>query len=371
MRRATIDINQSALTHNLQQVKHRAPHSKILAMVKANAYGHGIENILPALDKADALGVACFEEARQLRRLGWRKSLVIIEGVFSEAEWHDSLNNDCQNLIHHLPQVSWAIDHLPHINSPSRTLWLKLNSGMNRLGFEPDTIIAVAKRLHDAGYKLILTSHFANADDANHTLNSEQIHTFNSVLKQLHREVSPSIKASLCNSAAIFNFPECHYDWVRPGIMLYGSSPLKNKTAKHLNLKAVMRLRATLMAIHHISAGTSIGYGSLYVTDKPTRKGIVSVGYGDGYPRVVNESAWVSVEVDTKKVKCPIIGRVAMDMIAIDLSQVPEAQINSRITLWGEIDDSEPSVDEIAASANTIGYELMCRMTPRALRQIS
>ncbi|SJM71332.1 alanine racemase [Psychrobacter piechaudii] len=380
MRNASITINSAALTHNLNQVIKKIPEkTKVLAMVKADAYGHGVKHCILSLQQADALGVACFDEAKQIRSLGWQKGIVLIEGVFSQQEWAESIEADCQSIIHHQKQVQWAVDQLPAADSACRTLWLKLNTGMNRLGFEPEEIVAVAKTLVDAGYNLILTSHFANADRPDHPSNVNQIKIFTEALTELREQVDSNIKASLCNSAGILNFPECHFDWVRPGIMLYGSTPLEGISARDLQLKPVMTFAASLMAIHNIAAGAPVGYGSRFVANRPIVKGIVSIGYGDGYPRVVDGSAWVTVKQmasdsteseTTVSYKCPVIGRVAMDMIAIDLTEVPNPMVGYKVVLWGDPEQAEPSVDEIANSAHTLGYELLCRVTQRPTRVV-
>lgn len=385
MRHASITLNSAALTHNLNQVINKIPEkTQVLAMVKADAYGHGVRHCVPGLQQADALGVACFDEAKQIRDLGWQKGVVLIEGVFSQQEWAESIEAKCQSIIHHQNQVQWALANLPTADSPCRTIWLKLNTGMNRLGFEPEEIVAVAKTLVDAGYNLILTSHFANADRPDHPSNANQIKVFTDALTQLREQVDGHIKASLCNSSGIINFPECHFDWVRPGIMLYGSTPLEGISAQELQLKPVMTFSASLMAIHNIAAGAPVGYGSRFVANRPIVKGIVSIGYGDGYPRVVDGSAWVTVKPQPSEgdrdsstgakeavsYKCPVIGRVAMDMIAIDLTEVPNPTVGYQVTLWGDPDKSEPSVDEIANSAHTLGYELLCRVTQRPTRVV-
>ncbi|HAO59022.1 MAG TPA: alanine racemase [Psychrobacter sp.] len=385
MRHASITLNSAALTHNLNQVINKIPEkTQVLAMVKADAYGHGVRHCVPGLQQADALGVACFDEAKQIRDLGWQKGVVLIEGVFSQQEWAESIEAKCQSIVHHQNQVQWALANLPTADSPCRTIWLKLNTGMNRLGFEPEEIVAVAKTLVDAGYNLILTSHFANADRPDHPSNANQIKVFTDALTQLREQVDGHIKASLCNSAGIINFPECHFDWVRPGIMLYGSTPLEGISAQELQLKPVMTFSASLMAIHNIAAGAPVGYGSRFVANRPIVKGIVSIGYGDGYPRVVDGSAWVTVKPQPSEgdrdsstgakeavsYKCPVIGRVAMDMIAIDLTEVPNPTVGYQVTLWGDPDKSEPSVDEIANSAHTLGYELLCRVTQRPTRVV-
>lgn len=384
MRSASITINPAALTHNLSQVKSRIPQqTKVLAMVKADAYGHGVKHCLEGMAQADALGVACFSEAKQIRDLGWEKILVLIEGVFSPKEWAESLLANCQSVIHHQNQVQWALEQVPAADSPCRTVWLKLNTGMNRLGFEPEELVGVAETLVQAGYNLILTSHFANADRPDHPSNANQIKIFTEALTLLREHVDTNIKASLCNSAGIINFPQCHFDWVRPGIMLYGSTPLEGISAQQLQLKPVMTFAARLMAIHSIAAGAPVGYGSRFIANRPIVKGIVSIGYGDGYPRVVDGSAWVSVQSPVKATnsaqsaeeelinyKCPVIGRVAMDMIAIDLTEVPHPSVGCKVTLWGDPRDEVPSVDDIAYSAHTLGYELLCRVTQRPLRSV-
>lgn len=396
MRSATVTIHTGALRHNLTQVKKLAPTSKVLAMVKAGAYGHSVAACLPALEDADGVGVATFEEAREIRKLGWTKTVTMIEGAFSEAEWQAAIDYQMSCLIHHMPQVDWALTHRPDIKNepyhPTRTVWLKLNSGMNRLGFEADEIIKVAASLHEAGYHIILTSHFANADIKYHPYNEQQIALFNQVLVQLREQVCATISASLCNSAGTINFPDCHFDWVRPGIMLYGSSPLDGVASQKLDLQPVMTFSSALMAIHDLSTGAVIGYGSRYRADQPIKKGIISIGYGDGYPRVVSENAWASLQQGDTYYHCPIIGRVAMDMIAIDISAVPQPQLGDKIILWGNANPTPldnkgrkdvkvitniaktsaiaPNVDDVAAWANTIGYELLCRMTPRPSRKV-
>ncbi len=370
MRTANILINQTALTHNLAQVKKVSPNSKVLAMVKANAYGHGIDLCLPALTGADAIGVASLAEAVQAKQLGWVKDIVLIEGVFSQPEWQTAINHHFMCVIHHKQQLDWALQHKPKHGCQTKTVWLKLNTGMNRLGFNQHTLIKAAKQLTQAGYQLILTSHFANADNKSIPLNKQQGKLFSKILNQLQQQVCPNIKGSLCNSAAIINFPKWQFDWVRPGIMLYGSSPVIDKTSEELNLKPIMTLQAKIIAVHQLATGEMVGYGSHWQANKPSRIGVVSIGYGDGYPRVVDNHAWVAVTDTTAQTglhKAAIIGRVAMDMIVIDLTDLPTSlSIDSTVTLWGET----PHIDEIAKSANTISYELLCRLTTRPTRNV-
>ena len=371
MRTATVTIDPYALTHNLMQVKKRAPKAKVLAMVKANAYGHGIATVLPALQQADAIGVASFTEALEARQLGWDKSIGLVEGVFSAAEWQQAIDYDCGCVIHHEPQLIWALDNIPSPESATRIVWLKYNTGMNRLGFNYEQTIKVAKQLHSAGFQLILTTHFANADDYDHPLNTHQIQRFNEMLALLKATISDDIQGSLCNSAGVVNFPEHHHDWVRPGIMLYGSSPVVDQSAAQLELQPAMEFSARIMAFSTVDAGDSIGYGSRWMAQESTKTALVSIGYGDGYPRVVNEDTYVCVlahnesDGSEQSYLCPVRGRVAMDMIVIDLSQVPDPiSLDSKVILWG----NAPHVDQIAANAGTIGYELLCRLSTRPER---
>lgn len=363
----TITIKPKAITHNLNQVKQRAPQAKVLAMVKSNAYGHGVAAVLPALQQADGIGVATLTEALEARQLGWEKTIGLVEGAFSADEWQQAIDHDISCVIHHGPQLEWALQNFPPAGSATNVVWLKYNTGMNRLGFNAEGVLSAAKRLHEAGYQLILATHFANADDHDHPLNVMQIERFSSVLATLKDTISLDIKGSLCNSAGIVNFPEHHYDWVRPGIILYGSSPVVDKSAQELDLQPAMEFSAQIMALQTVSANDAIGYGSRWRAQQDTRTALVSVGYGDGYPRVISDDAYVTVidTNDNQSYRCPVIGRVAMDMIVIDVSKTPESlALDSKVMLWGDA----PRVDEVAGHAGTISYELLCRLSIRPNR---
>ena len=363
----TITIKPKAITHNLNQVKKLASQSKVLAMVKSNAYGHGIAAVLPALSQADGIGVATLIEALEARQLGWDKTIGLIEGAFTADEWQQAIEQDISCVIHHDQQLQWALDNIPPHDSATRVVWLKYNTGMNRLGFDVEGVMAAAKQLHTAGYQLILTTHFANADDRSHPLNALQIQRFSEALSTLQATISADIKGSLCNSAGIVNFSEHHYDWVRPGIILYGSAPVIDKNANELGLQPAMEFSAQIMALQTVTAGDAIGYGSRWTAQQDTKTALVSIGYGDGYPRVVSEDAYVSVidTINQQSYRCAVLGRVAMDMIVIDVSTVPEnAALNSKVILWGDA----PRVDEVAGHAGTISYELLCRLSSRPNR---
>jgi alanine racemase len=353
MRQARVNLSTQALIHNLQRVRDYAPQSQILAMVKADAYGHGLAFALNGLQDADALGVAFFKEALDIRALGNTQLIVLIEGVFSLAEWIDSVHINAQSVIHQDCQLQWALDHI----ISNATIWLKVNTGMNRLGFSPDKALEAGLKLREAGYNLILTMHFANADQPEHPLNQQQIASFLSLKKQLN-----PTQASVCNSAALIQWPDMHFDWVRPGIMLYGSSPFEHQTASALNLQPVMALTAQLIAKHELSESVVIGYGSQFTTNRPTRLGVIAMGYGDGYPRVIKNGR-ISIQGEN----VPIVGRVSMDMLTVDLTDLSSnPPINTEVTLWGNSLD----IDEIARSAGTIGYELFTRLSSRPARLI-
>jgi len=370
----TITIKPAAITHNVAQVKKLAPTAKVLAMVKANAYGHGVAAVLPALQQgeqqADGIGVATLIEALEARQLGWDKTIGLIEGAFTADEWQLAIEHDISCVIHHEPQLIWALEKTPPTTSATRVVWLKYNTGMNRLGFNDQTLIPAAKRLHKAGFQLILTTHFANADDCAHPLNAIQIQRFNDMLQTLRETVNSDVEGSLCNSAGIVNFPEHHHDWVRPGIMLYGSTPVTDKSARDLDLQPAMEFSAQIIALQTVNAGDGIGYGSRWTAMQDTKTALVSIGYGDGYPRVVSADAYVCVidETNNQSYPCAVIGRVAMDMIVIDVSAVPNSvALNSKVLLWGDA----PHVDEVAAHAETISYELLCRLSARPTRNIT
>ncbi|WP_114800212.1 alanine racemase [Moraxella canis] len=369
MRTTSITIHPDALMHNLKVIKKKLnPNTKVLAMVKADAYGHGIDATVPALIHADGFGVACLSEAMAVKQVldsrNVKKPIVLIEGAFSLDEWKVAVEHDFGCLIHHQNQLAWALAHQPKQDQCCHTIWLKYNTGMSRLGFNDDQIILAAKSLTDAGYRLILTSHFACADDKTHPLNALQISKFDQALARI-RAFAPDTLGSLCNSAGIFNFKDHHHDWVRAGIALYGSKPVADQSAKALNLMPAMTLSAQVMAIHTLAAGDSIGYSALWAAQKPHKIAVVSIGYGDGYPRVVM-GAKVSVS-DTlgNRHLCDIIGRVAMDMFMIDIDGLDIA-IDAPVVLWGD----SPTIDEVALCAGTIGYELMCRLTTRPKRCI-
>jgi len=355
VRQATVYIDSEALQYNLNRVKQLAPHSKIVSMVKANAYGHGVKNCLAALEATDAFGVACLEEALEIRQLGYTQPITLIEGVFAEDEMQQVIEHKLECIVHHNQQVEWLVQHKAAYNALDLKVWVKLNSGMNRLGFKVDEIIDVIQRLKAEGFTCVLAMHFANAD-VEHPLNEQQKQQFLQV-----KQACEPILVSCCNSAAIYKYPELHFDFVRPGIMLYGASPFADRNVHELDLKPVMTFSAEIIALNQIQQGEFVGYGSTYSASCTSRIAIVSIGYGDGYPRAYVKQNFVAIDQQL----VPVVGRVSMDMIAIDISNV-KAEIGTKVELWGQ----SRLVDDVAAANGTIGYELLCRLTQRPLRQL-
>ncbi|MDH1689761.1 alanine racemase [Acinetobacter junii] len=354
MRQATIYIDSKALQYNLNRVKQLAPHSQIVSMVKANAYGHGVQDCLAALNATDAFGVACLEEALAIRRLGYTQPITLIEGVFTEDEMEDVIQQKLECVVHRHEQVEWLIQNKEAYNALGLKVWVKLNSGMNRLGFKINEIIAVIHQLKSLNFNCVLTMHFANAD-VDHPLNEQQIQQFLDV-----KNTCAPILASCCNSAAIYKYPNLHFDYVRPGIMLYGATPFADKDVNELDLKPVMSFEAEIIALNQIQAGESVGYGSTFTATNSMQIAIVSIGYGDGYPRAYVKPNYVAID----KQLTPVIGRVSMDMIAIDTTNL-QVKVGTKVELWGKT----RLVDDVANANGTIGYELLCRLSNRPQRQ--
>ena len=353
MRQANVYIDSQALQYNLNRVKQLAPQAKVVSMVKANAYGHGVKDCLAALSATDAFGVACLQEALEIRELGFEQPITLIEGVFRADEMPIVVAHALEVVVHHPQQVDWLIAHKDAYIAKELKVWVKLNSGMNRLGFKIDVIKDVIQQLKAQGFTCVLAMHFANAD-ADHALNDEQIRQFLEV-----KQACAPILASCCNSAAIYRYPELHFDYVRPGIMLYGATPFADRDVHELDLQPVMRFTAEIIALNHIQAGEAVGYGSTFVAEQAMDLAIVSIGYGDGYPRAFFSENSVAIDSQLRRV----VGRVAMDMIAIDVTGLT-VDLGTEVELWGPT----RLVDEVAKANGTIGYELLCRLSPRPKR---
>ncbi len=348
----TAHINLNALQHNLHRVRAYAPHSRVLAMVKANGYGHGAVAVAKALQEADALGVARIYEALALRKAGITQPIVLMEGFFEAWELPLIVEHGFEIVIHQMPQVQALLQ--ANITTPIR-VWLKLETGMHRLGLPPAEFLAAWQQLHDSknvAADIVLMTHLACAEEIAepHTVN--QIQCFNDITHDL-----PGPR-SIANSAAIVAWPAARTEWVRPGIMLYGVSPFADKTAAELGLKPVMTLSSRLLAIHLLNRGDAMGYNRTFICPEDMPVGLVAVGYGDGYPRYIPVEG---TPILMNGHRTQIIGRVSMDMLYIDLRGLPLPQLGDPIVLWGE---SLP-IEEIAYAAKTNSYELLCGVTSR------
>jgi alanine racemase len=341
--RAVIDLQ--ALRHNFSRVRQAAPASHTMAIIKANAYGHGTVEVARALPDATAFGVACLEEAIALREAGFDRRIVLLEGLFTGEDIGLINAYRLDVVVHHGSQLDLL--ERGRINR-AVDVWLKIDTGMNRLGFMPDSVAAARKRLAGiAGVGTVrLMTHFACADDLSSDYTRKQLGLFNDVTAQQAGE------RSLANSAAVLGWPESHADWVRPGVMLYGSSPLLGRRAAEFDLRPVMTLTTRLIAVNPRRQGDPVGYSGDWVCPTDMNIGVAAIGYGDGYPR--HAASGMPVLVNGRRV--PLAGRVSMDMICLDLSSQPQAQVGDEVVLWG---DGLP-IDEVAARAGTISYELFC-----------
>lgn len=344
-------INLKNLQHNLQILQHKAPNSKVLAVVKANAYGHGMVEIAKVLNDIFAFGVARLNEALILREAGVTKPIVLLEGFFDSKDLHTLVNHDLQTVIHSQEQVQALVNS--KLSKPLK-VWLKLDCGMHRLGFFPKQFNENYQKLKNSTnvqQPINLITHFNCSDKTDNPLTAQQTTLFNSLIKK------ESGLNSLANSAAILAWPQTHADIIRPGLALYGVSPIENKEAQTFNLKAVMTLKSRLIAVRPHQAGESIGYGAFWTAKKDTKIGVVAVGYGDGYPRMAPEGTPVLVNGRI----VPIVGRVSMDMLTVDLGLNSNDKVGDDVTLWG---DGLPASD-VAKHIGTIAYELVTKLTSR------
>ncbi|NKB39196.1 MAG: alanine racemase [Gammaproteobacteria bacterium] len=350
-RPARVTIDLAALQHNFSRVKEIAPGRKIMAVVKADAYGHGLARVARSLNSADAFGVACLEEAEELRAAGIDNRIVLLEGPYSAEELlrADFLNLDV--VIHHESQL----DMLEQVTlKKALQVWLKVDTGMHRLGFEPDRISKVWQRLQTSSNidkDIVLMTHLATANELQNDMVTRQLENFSAITKAINAE------KSIANSAAIVGYPQSHADWLRPGLMLYGVSPQLNCSASDHDLKPVMSLRSELISVKALKKGEPVGYGADWRCPSDTRIGIVAAGYGDGFPR--HARSGTPALVNGKRAS--IIGKSSMDMLTVDLSAQAEAKVGDPVELWG----ANLAIEEVAMYAETIPYELLCGVHKR------
>ena len=351
-RSAIAILSTENLLHNLSVIQSQAPASQIIAMVKANAYGHGLRSVSTRLDKrVYSLGVASSDEAIALRRAGVDGPITLMEGIFEQDELLIASCEKFQVIFHDW----WQIEALKTLDLPSPLyVWLKIDTGMGRLGFNPSEAIKAYEELLKNPHVLKpigILSHLACADEVDHSLNQKQIKSFEDFARNL-----PGLK-SFCNSAGIINFPSHHYDIVRPGMSLYGVSPIKELIAKDLNLKPVMTLQTRLIAVRKVSTGSSLGYGSQFVCPKDMHIGVIAIGYGDGYPRTTKAGAPILVN----NIRCRVVGRVSMDMTTIDLENCPDAKAGDPVILWG----NNLPIEQVADYTSHCPYDLLCAIQNR------
>ncbi len=351
-------IHTDALAHNLARARAAAPDAKVWAVVKANAYGHGIERAYAGLQGADGFALLDLAEAERVRTLGWRGPILLLEGCFEMRDLEACSRLNLWHTVHHNAQIDMLSRHKTH--TPHQ-VFLKMNSGMNRLGFKPAAFRSAWMRLSGLTQVdgITLMTHFADADGARGV--AQQMAVFGAATHELPGD------RSLSNSAALLRFasehPEVRADWVRPGIMVYGSSPdFPTHRIEDWRLQPTMTLRAQIIAVQDMQPGDSVGYGSAFTADAAMRIGVVACGYADGYPRVAPTGTPVLVNGERAR----LVGRVSMDMVTVDLTSLPAAGPGSEVTLWGQgPNGSVLAIDEVAQAAGTVGYELMCALAAR------
>ena len=350
---ATIDL--SAIIHNYAVAKRCAPGRQAFAVVKANAYGHGVREVVTALHEvAEGFAVASLEEAAEVRALHSEARILLLEGCFAAAEYQFAAQLGLDVVLHNARQ---AQELLAATLSRPLNAWMKLDSGMHRLGFSAVALREWHGRLHGAPQvaELSVLSHFACADERGSEVTEQQLEAFLDVLDL------DFAQRSLANSAAILTIPAAHMDWLRPGIMLYGATPCADLTVAELGLRPAMSLTAQLIACREVDVGDALGYGGSWRASRPSRIGTVSCGYADGYPRHAPNGTPVIVRGQ----RVALVGRVSMDMLMVDLTDLPDAVEGDAVELWG----AQLPVDEVAQAAGTIGYELLSKVTARVPRR--
>ncbi len=345
------EVSAAALRSNLARIRETAPSSRVMAVVKANAYGHGLIPTVMCLTDADAFGVARIEEALALRGAGVRHPIVLLEGVFNAEQLAEAARQSLQIVVHESEQLALLEQMRP---GHRFVVWLKIDTGMNRLGFRPSQMEQALARLAALGdrlHEVRLLTHFASADERDDPATRQQLARFDVLTGG-----RPHAR-SLANSAALFAYPETQADWVRPGLALYGVSPFADRIGASLGLTPAMRLVSTVIAVREVPFGESVGYSGVWRAARDSRVAIVAAGYGDGLPRALPNGTPVLVNGR----RAELVGRVSMDMIAVDVTGFENVRVGDLAVLWGP----ELPVEEIAAHAGTISYELLCSVSQR------
>ena len=352
-------VDREALRANLRRVRAASPGAAVMAVIKANAYGHGLLRVAAAFESMplappDAYAVARLDEALQLRAAGIRRPILLLEGVVSAVDLARAAEHELQIVLHDPAQLAWLAAYR---GSHRFTAWLKVDTGMNRLGFRPEEVAAVRTRLADLPVPLAdcrLMTHLARADEPDCDMTSQQLAKFDAVLGEWG---TAAPVCSIANSAGAFLWPAARRGWLRPGISLYGASPSPSRAATDFGLAPVMSLESEVIALRAVPRGETVGYGGSWRAERASRIAIVAGGYGDGVPRHLPSGAPVSVAGR----RAPLAGRVSMDMVAVDVTGRDDVHVGTPVQFWG---DALP-VDEIAAAAGTIAYEVLCGLAPR------
>ncbi len=338
MQHSTLLLDADALAHNFQHVKKLARHTRVISMIKSNAYGHGMLWAAKILKDSDGFGVALLSDAIKLREAGIPQKIVLLRGVYNHAELALIQQFDIDIVVHTQEQVDLITAEKPQ----KLNIWLKVNTGMNRLGFQPEEIRYIYTQLDK--YNIVLMTHFSSADELQNPLTHKQAELFN--------KIGIKTEKSLAHSAGILGWKDYHADWVRPGLMLYGVSPFPATTGLDFNLKPVMTWKSSLIATRKIKQGDAVGYNGTYVCPEDMMMGIVGVGYGFGYPRHAKNGTPILVN----NIQTEIVGRVSMDMLAVNLHNIPNAKIGDEVILWGQ----GLPIEKIAEKTATSAYELLC-----------
>lgn len=347
--RAVVDA--AALRHNLRQVRRIAPDSRVVAVIKANAYGHGLVPAAKAFAEADAFAVARLEEGLALRAAGLTNRILLLEGVFGPDQLDVAAHERFELMVHSVEQLE-LLEGLA--GGDPVNAWIKVDTGMNRLGFRLEAFASAYERLcrnpHVTGAPTLVT-HLASADDRRDPKTRQQLEAFEAATAGL-----PGAR-SIANSAGVLAWPAARADWVRPGLMLYGVSPFPSGSGAELGLRPAMTLRTEVIAVKNVLPGETVGYGGAWTAQRPTRLAVIAAGYGDGYPRGTRSGAPVQVNGHL----APLVGRVSMDMIAVDVTELPAVAVGDPVVLWG----GEIPVEEIAAHAGAIAWDLLCSVSQR------
>ena len=350
--RATIHL--AALRENLKRVRELAPRAKVMAVVKADGYGHGLERVARELSAADAFGVASIADGQRIRATGLSNRIVVLSGIDEPGDIAQMRRLDLESVLHHESQLAWLEADTPPPGARPLRVWLKADTGMHRLGFAPEHIAGAHARLRalpGVDPRITLMTHFANSDVFDDPISGAQIARFDGLARELPGE------RSLANSAGVLGFPQAHADWVRVGGLLYGISVVAGRSGAEFGFHPAMTLTTRLIAINRIARGERIGYGGTWECPEEMNVGVAAIGYGDGYPR----HAPAGTPVMLRGRSAPVIGRVSMDLVTLDLRSHPDARVGDEVLLWGPA----LPVERVAEAAGTIGYELVCGMTRR------